>query len=133
MLERQNITLPSLNTSNLELVPLIIAMATLTPDCYHGNSWTPMLQIRGIGSSWSICSEPTHLELMDKEPGYRRSSDPNQDPLGDLHVQGSSARRQPVRYASRSASMVESTLDPPIVSTKFEQVVEKSGFCVVCF
>ena len=90
-----------------------------------------MLQIRGIGSSWSICSEPTHLELSDKDPGSRRSSDPNQDPLGDLHVQGSSARRQPVRYASRSASMVESTLDPPIVS--LSKLWRNRGFVLCVF
>ena len=69
-----------------------------------------MLQIRGVGSAWSVCSDPTLERYPDMSGGQ---SDPNQDPLGDsYHV----SRRAPVRYASRSASMVESTLDPPIVS-----------------
>ena len=73
--------------------------------------------MRGIGSSWSVCSDPTsantlqHPESSRDRP--RRRSDPNQDPLGDPFQL---SRRPPIRYASRSASMVESTLDPPIVS-----------------
>ncbi|KAL5258613.1 hypothetical protein ACHWQZ_G009179 [Mnemiopsis leidyi] len=89
-------------------------------------------EIRGIGSSWSVCSDPTHSEISERDLGSRRTSDPNQDPLGELHVQASSVRRPPVRYASRSASMVESTLDPPLEENEEEPESDSENLDISC-
>lgn len=87
-----------------------------------------LLQIRGIGSSWSVCSDPTCAVPLQRPESSRdrprRPSDPSQDPLGEPFQLLS--RRAPVRYASRSASMVESTLDPPIVSLHVCLSVQKA-------
>ncbi|XP_063679750.1 pleckstrin homology domain-containing family G member 7-like isoform X3 [Bolinopsis microptera] len=85
-------------------------------------------EIRGVGSAWSVCSDPT----PDKYPDMSgRQSDPNQDPLwaDSYHLN----RRAPVRYAaSRSASMVESTLDPPIEENEDDVGSDSENLEVSC-